>query len=49
MFTEIFCQLKQNYTKMNTLFNSAADWGCFQRALIFELHFDYKSMAQSSF
>ena len=34
---------------MNTLFNSAAYWGCFQGTLIFELHFDYKSMAQCSF
>ena len=34
---------------MNTLFNSATDWGGFQGHLIFELHFDYNSMAQSSF
>ena len=34
---------------MNTLFKSAAHWGCFQGNLIFELHFGYKSMAQSSF
>ena len=30
---------------MNTLFNSATDWSCFQGHLIFELHFDYNSMA----
>ena len=30
---------------MDTLFNSAAYWGCFQGTLIFELRFDYKSMA----
>ena len=35
--------------KMDTLFNSAAYWGCFQGTLIFELRFDYKSMAQCSF
>ena len=34
---------------MNTLFNTAAYWGRFQGTLIFQLHFDYKSMAQSSF
>ena len=34
---------------MNTLFNSVAYWGGFQGTLIFELHVDYKSMAQSSF
>ena len=31
---------------MDTLFNSAAYWGCFQGTLIFELNSDYKSMAQ---
>ena len=34
---------------MNTLFNSVAYWGCFQGTLIFELHFDFKSVAQSGF
>ena len=34
---------------MDTLFNSAAYWGCFQGTLIFELNFDYKSKAQCSF
>ena len=34
---------------MNTLFNSAAYWGCFQGTLIFEIYSDYKSMAESSF
>ena len=34
---------------MDTLFNSAAYWGCFQGTLIFELNFDYKSIAQCSF
>ena len=34
---------------MKTLFNSAAYWGFFQGNLIFELHFDYNSMAQYSF
>ena len=34
---------------MNTLFNSAAYWVFFQGHLIFELHFDYNSMAQPSF
>ena len=33
---------------MNTLYNSVVYWGCFQRNLIFDLHFDYKSMAESS-
>ena len=49
MFTKIFCQIKQNYTKNEHLFNSEAYWGCFQGTLIFELNFDYKSMAQCSF
>ena len=30
---------------MNTLFNTAVYWGRFQGTLIFQLHFDYKSMA----
>ena len=34
---------------MDTLFNSAAYWCCFQGTLIFGLNFDYKSMAQCSF
>ena len=34
---------------MNPLFNSAVYWGCFQGTFIFELHFDYKSMAQPSY
>ena len=34
---------------MNTLFNSAVYWGCFQGTLIFEIYSDYKSMAESSF
>ena len=31
MFTKIFCQMKQNSLKMNTLFNSEAYCGCFAR------------------
>ena len=34
---------------MDTLFNSAVYWGCFQGTLIFEFYFDYKPMAQCSF
>ena len=34
---------------MNTLFNSAAYWGCFPGTLIFEIYSEYKSMAESSF
>ena len=34
---------------MDTLFNSAAKWGCFQETFSFEFHFDYKLIAQRSF
>ena len=46
MLTKIFCQIT---LKMDTFFNSAACCGCFQVTLIFELNFDYRSMAQCSF
>ena len=48
MFTKIFWQIKQNYTKTNTLFNSKAYCGCLQGTLIFEFHFYYKSVTESS-
>ena len=47
MFTKLFCQINQSYTKSESfflLFNSAAYWDCFQETFVFELHFDYKSM-----
>ena len=34
--------------KMTTLLNSEAYWGCLQGILIFEFHFYYKSVTQSS-
>ena len=49
MFTEIFYQINQNYTKINTLFNSEAYLGCLQKTPSFEFHIYYKSMAQPSF
>ena len=48
MFTKMFCQVKQITLKTNTLFDSAAYWNYFEGALIFELHFDSKPLAQSS-
>ena len=43
-----FCQIKQHYTKNNTLFNTKAYLGCLQGTLTFEFHIYCKSMAQSS-
>ena len=45
-FQKYFAKKSKITLKMNTLFNSAAYWGCFQGTLIFELNSDYKSMAQ---
>ena len=41
--------MKQNYTKMNTLFNGGVYWGCLQGTLIFDFRFYNKYMVQSSF
>ena len=41
--------MKNEHFKTNTLFYSAEYWSYFEGTLIFELHFDYKYMAQCGF
>ena len=42
--TEIFCQIKQNYTKNEQFIQQSMVLGLLQRTLVFELHFGYNSI-----